>query len=208
MSKWKDLWTKYGKNGLKKENMIVIILTGVLLFIIAMPVKESGSEKSVLMDSKNEIIDARKNAAQEGKEETDRQSFEYAGYLEKRLEETLSMMEKAGKVKVMVVVSASEKEVVEKDRNITRSSTSETDSEGGTRNINNTESSESTLFMTDGNGNQLPYVTQITEPKIEGVIVVAQGAGKENVNSDITEAIQALFGIDAHKIKVVKMKTE
>lgn len=118
------------------------------------------------------------------------------------------MMEKAGKVKVMVTVSASEKEVVEKDRNITRSSTSETDSEGGIRNINNTESSESTLFMTDGNGNQLPYVTQIFEPKIEGVIVVAQGAGKENVNSDITEAIQALFGIDAHKIKVVKMKTE
>ena len=41
MSKWKDLLTKYAKNGLKKENMIVIILTGILLFIIAMPVKEN-----------------------------------------------------------------------------------------------------------------------------------------------------------------------
>ena len=208
MSKWKDLWEKYGKNGMKKENLIVIILTGVLLFIIAMPVKENKSDKSVLTDSKNEIISEKKNAAQAEEKTGERQAFEYAGYLEKRLEETLSMMEKAGKVKVMVTVSASEKEVVEKDRNITRSSPSETDSEGGTRNINNTESSESTLFMTDGNGNQLPYVTQIFEPKIEGVIVVAQGAGKENVNSDITEAIQALFGIDAHKIKVVKMKTE
>lgn len=64
MSKWKDLWEKYGKNGMKKENLIVIILTGVLLFIIAMPVKENKSDKSVLTDSKNEIISEKKNAAQ------------------------------------------------------------------------------------------------------------------------------------------------
>lgn len=208
MSKWKNLWNKYGKNRLKKENMLVLLLTGVLLFIIAMPVKENKTEKSVLMDSKSEIIDEKNGTKNQGMSEAEKQAVEYADYLEAQLEEALSMMDKVGKVKVVVMVSASEKEAVEKDRSITRSQTRETDSEGGTREINNTESREATLFTTDGNGNQLPYVTQVFEPEIEGVMVVAQGAGRENVNSDITGAIQALFGIDAHKIKVVKMKTE
>jgi len=208
MSKWKDLWNKYGKNRLKKENMLVILLTGILLFIIAMPVKENKTEKSVLMDSKSEIMDEKNSMSQQEISETEKQAVEYADYLEEQLEEALSMMDKVGKVKVVVMVGASQKDVVEKDRSIVRSQTSETDSEGGTRNINNTENSEATLFMTDENGNRLPYVTQVFEPQIEGVMVVAQGAGRENVNSDITEAIQALFGIEAHKIKVVKMKTE
>lgn len=208
MNKWKDLLKKYAKSGLKKENMIVIILTGILLFIIAMPVKENSKKESVLMDSKNEIMDEKQGALQSEVWQEEEQSMRYADYLEKRLEETLSMMEKVGKVEVMVMVSASKRDMVEKDRSTIRSNTAETDSEGGTRKVNNTESSETTLFTVDENGNQIPYVIQVFEPEIEGVMVVAEGAGREKVNSDITEAIQALFGVEAHKIKIVKMKTE
>ncbi len=208
MNKWKDLIKKYAKSGLKKENMIVIVLTGILLFIIAMPVKENKTKESVLTDNKSEIIGETKDPSQSEIQQTQEQLIRYSDYLEKRLEETLSMMEKVGRVKVMVTVNASKRDVVEKDRSTLRSNTAETDSEGGIRNINNIESSEVTLFTVDENGNQIPYVIQVFEPEIEGVMVVAQGAGRENVNSDITEAIQALFGVEAHKIKVVKMKTE
>lgn len=208
MSKWKDLLAKYAKNGLKKENMIVIILTGILLFIIAMPVKENNINKSVLMDSKSDTMNEKQGTSQSEAAETEEQLVRYADYLEKRLEETLSMMEKVGKVEVMVTVSASRKDIVEKDRSTVRSNTAETDSEGGTRQVTNTENSETTLFTMDENGNQVPYVVQVFEPEIEGVMVVAEGAGREKVNSDITEAIQALFGVEAHKIKIVKMKTE
>ena len=50
------------------------------------------------------------------------------------------------------------------------------------------------------------YVSKIREPSIEGVTVVAQGGGNAVIQKNITEVIQALFGIEAHKIKVVKMK--
>ena len=133
---------------------------------------------------------------------------EYVEYLENKLEKTLAYVEDVGKIKVMITISTSEKEVVEKDRTINRSNTVETDSEGGTRNVSNQESAETTLYTVDGQGNQIPYVTQVYEPEIVGVMVVAQGAGQKNVNSDISEAIQALFGIEAHKIKIAKMKTE
>lgn len=200
MNNRKNILDQFVKNGLKKENMIVFILLGALLFIIALPTKENKKEKSVLKDNTSEIMEKTENMGTTEEE--------YIEYLETKLESTLSLIDGAGKIKVMVTVSTSEKEVVEKDRITNRSNTVETDSEGGTRNISNLESTETTLYTTDAQGNQIPYITQVHDPEITGVMVVAQGFGQKNVNSDITEAIQALFGIEAHKIKIAKMKTE
>lgn len=49
-------------------------------------------------------------------------------------------------------------------------------------------------------------MVQIHSPAIEGVIVVAQGAGSGKKEKEIIEAIQALFPIEPHKIKVMKME--
>ena len=40
--------------------------------------------------------------------------------------------------------------------------------------------------------------------RAKGVLVVAEGGGNAVVIRDITEAIQALFGVEAHKIKIMK----
>ncbi len=42
-------------------------------------------------------------------------------------------------------------------------------------------------------------------PRIEGVLVVAEGAGSGTVSRNIVEIAEALFGVEAHKVKVVKM---
>ena len=41
-------------------------------------------------------------------------------------------------------------------------------------------------------------------PKVEGIVVIAQGGENAVVVKNITEAIQALFDVDTHKIKVMK----
>lgn len=41
--------------------------------------------------------------------------------------------------------------------------------------------------------------------EIEGVLIVTKGADSSVVCQKITDAVMALFGIDAHKIKIVKM---
>lgn len=51
------------------------------------------------------------------------------------------------------------------------------------------------------------YTAQTSYPEVEGVFVVSQGGDNSSVKLAITEAIQALFGIDVHKIKIVKMNT-
>ena len=41
-------------------------------------------------------------------------------------------------------------------------------------------------------------------PEVEGVIVIADGGGDAVVARNLTEAVQALFGVEAHKIKIMK----
>ena len=44
------------------------------------------------------------------------------------------------------------------------------------------------------------------EPEIEGITVVCKGGGNTYIQKNISDALVALFHIEAHKIKVVKMK--
>ena len=60
-----------------------------------------------------------------------------------------------------------------------------------------TQSNQASLF---GNENDSPNVC--------GVVVVAEGAGVPSVNARISEAVKALFSIDAHKISIVKMRSQ
>ena len=44
--------------------------------------------------------------------------------------------------------------------------------------------------------------------RVCGVVVVAEGAGSASVNARILEVVKALFSIDAHKISIVKMRSQ
>ena len=94
------------------------------------------------------------------------------------------------------LASSSEK-VVEKDQEMT-SEVQEGESGG-----KNTSSSETAVYA-NGNGEETPYVKQELSPRIEGVLVIADGGDNAIVIENITEAVQALFGVDTHKIKVMK----
>ena len=116
-------------------------------------------------------------------------------------------MEGVGKVEVMITLKASRELVVEKEQPVSRSSTHESDSQGGTRIISETDSRENTVYRTEGGASE-PYVIKTLSPQIEGVLVVAEGAGSGTVNRTIVETVQALFGVEAHKVKVVRMEAD
>ena len=64
---------------------------------------------------------------------------------------------------------------------------------------------ENTVYEKNGSGQEKPYVSETMEPEVSGVLVVAEGGDDPVTVREITEAVQALFGIEAHKIKVMKM---
>lgn len=223
---WKDFIERKGiKKWFQRDNLIIIVLSGILLLIISLPTKPNSFSKETTENktSTGTSLKEIQKTTQKGEQQSflqdsgvsqtsnlEASNFEifqqdYAKYLEQRLQETLSGMEGVGKVKVMITLQSSQEQIVEKDRPISRSNTTESDAEGGSRTMYQTDSKEETIYYTIGNDSQ-PFVIKTLNPKVEGVVVVAQGAGTGEISRNITEAVQALFGIEAHKVKVVKAR--
>jgi len=195
---------------LKKDQLLIIILSGVLLMIIAWPVKDGDEKKAektteVKLDASNTIDNWTNESAQVMPNNIQTEE-DYIIHMEEKVEKILSSMDRVGKTEVIITLKSSGEKIVEKDIPIAKSNTDEQDSQGGSRNVSSVDSGESTVFATES-GKSTPYVVKTTSPQVEGVLVVCEGAGIGSVSKNITDAIEVLFGIEPHKIKVVKMKT-
>ena len=65
-------------------------------------------------------------------------------------------------------------------------------------------SDKTSIYEQYSDGSSSPYVSKELSPEIEGVVVIAEGGDDAVVVKNITEAVQALFGVEAHKIKIMK----
>ena len=181
---------------LKKSDWIAIALTGVLILIIAMPLspKQSESESTAGQETAATVLDS---GSTQGSQNV------YAAAMEKRLKHVLGQMEGVGETEVMITLSDSGETIVEKDQKEQTNRIEESDAGGGTR---TTTEQETTVYVENGSEKQ-PYVTKEVLPKVEGVLVVAEGGDDPRVISDISDTVMALFRVEAHKIKVVKMSS-
>lgn len=173
---------------IRKDQWFLFLLVGILLAVIAVPVqKEQEDIKDV---PSSEVY----KAVQE----------ENITDMETRLQNILCRMEGAGNVRVMITQKSSGEKVVEKDIPSSDRDTQEQD-ESGNRSTVERNRDEVTVYEKDENGSQTPYVTQEFAPQIEGVLVLAEGGDNAVVIKNITDAVMALFNLEAHKIKVMKM---
>lgn len=195
-----------GGKKLRKDQCLIIVLVGVLLCVIALPVRQKES-KSDISNMINDTIDNHRSTdAGEDNFEVPNTASHYTEYWENKLENALREVEGVGKVKVLINLSQSEQKVVEKDGPEVYSETTEADAAGGSRTTGETRVEKSTVYTVDDRGQDIPYVVMTIAPDVEGVVVIAQGGGMQSVQENIIEAIQVLFDIDANKIKIVKMK--
>ena len=199
---------------LKKDNMLILILLGILLLVVAWPIeehKETEHTVSGLWDKNsskmNENIEIQNVEEKEISVPNHILEEEYiVDNLERRLEEILYAIQGVGQVKVMITLASQGEKIVEKDIPLIRNTISEEDSGGGKRNTSEMNSQEETVYSTNAQGDKIPYVIKETGVEVAGVSVVAQGGDNQVIQKNISDVIQALFGIEEHKIKVVKMK--
>ena len=218
----KESIVKFLKN---KNNLLIIVLLGVLLMVIAIPVDTAGTGGKSASGCNNNRSNQTKNtgtgyqaggtaaytAAGDGTAGYDEtagtgymwEQEQYIKEMEAKAESLLSGVNGAGQVKVMITLRASSEQVVEKDMPVTRSQTSEQDSQGGSRMVSEFATEDATVYR-KGNGYEEPYVVKTLSPSVEGVVVVAEGAGNGEVSKNLSEAVQILFGVEAHRVKVLK----
>ena len=195
-SKWKSYWRSKLKKP-KTEQLVVLLLFGVLLVVIALPTTTG----TMGADKKDADISGTQGAAG-----TDTATLTYEEQLEKRLSAILSQVAGAGRVEVMVTLESRGERIVEKDTPESRKSVEETDSSGGSRTTDEQDWGEETVYYEDGSGGKSPYVVKELEPNIEGVLVLAEGGDSAVVKQELLEAVQALFPIEAHKVKIMKLE--
>ena len=207
---------------LKRDNLVILILIGILFLVIAWPIEDS--TKTVKTNEMNELWDRSDDNIDKNKEQTEKlqmkdeknfsvtegiyQENYVVSRLEQKLEDILSSMYGVGKVKVMITLISGGEKVIAKDIPMERNNIVENDSAGGNRNTNEMYSQEETVYSTTHEGEKIPYVIKENSAVVKGVSVVAEGGDNSMVQKNISEVIQALFGIEEHKIKVVKMKQE
>ena len=188
-----------GNNKKKTENLVVFIII-LIITIIAI--------NFILNDKKNSTKDSSENTS--GKklaiEEVEKieNISEDTNDLSKKLENILRKINGVGDVSVFINYSESSEVVAMYNQNSKSSSTEETDTSGGIRKIEETDTQKDIVYQ-ENNGEKIPITQKIIQPKIEGAIITARGAGDVNVKANIIQAVEAATGLATHKIQVFEM---
>ena len=209
---WKSGW-KINKDWVKgKEKWMLLLVCGLILLILSFPPgskkdkeEEAGSpvgQGQLVPEAKEGDSDSQTAAGKiSGTQEDEERRYEKE--MEQRVKDILKNVDGVGEVDVMLTLKSSKEKVLHVDRDRSRSTTEEKDSAGGTRKSQTEEMKESSL-TTGTSGTQEPVIEKELQPEIEGIIISARGGGSAQVKAEISEAMEALFGLPAHKIKVLK----
>ena len=180
--------------------LIMLFLAGILLIIITIPdiLGKGGAGKEKEPSSKTVVVGNDTNT-------TSYDPNTYITDMENKLEDILRKVDEIGEVAVMITMKGSKEQVALKDIPYTQEGLNEVDGEGGSRTDNSIKKEESTVLVNDEDGKTVPYIIKELEPEIEGVVVIAEGGDNIMIVKDVMEAVEVLFDVPAHKVKVMKM---
>lgn len=171
---------------LSKDKILLGLVAGILLFLLSFPLEKLSTTGS---NTDNPTFSS---------DSSENRRYLYQQELEQELKEILENVQGAGQVKVMVILADTGEKMVEKDVQTESSSVTDNAADGSSQ--ENFTSQENTVME---NG-QIPWVAREMLPQVSGIAVVAQGGKNAVVKSEISSMIQALFGLPAHKIKVLE----
>lgn len=179
MRKWKEL---------SKDKIFLLLLVGVILFLISFPLEQLGKNSSKQSSNKTQT-ELTANAYS---------GSLYCEQLEQELESLLENVAGAGKVKVMLVLADTGEKIVEKDQ---QTESRDAQTQGDSASSEKSSTIQENTVMEAG---ETPWISREIMPEIAGIAVVAEGGDSAVIQSQISSLLQALFGLPAHKIKVLK----
>lgn len=212
MKQWKQIIEKIGK-----DRLAILLIGGLLILVISMPVKNDKKADSS-QKSTQSLTGLTEKVSEEpatgstydavlSTDQTMQLYDTYAAYLEKKLGNALITINGAGRVKVVVTLEDVGSSIVEKDISYQRDNDNQNDGSTSSS-AARYEDQEETVYTVDSQGRDIPYVSKRILPSVEGILIVTDGADKENVKKQMKAAVLSLFDLDEHKIAIVKMKSK
>lgn len=186
---------KEGGNDKKKiENLVFFVIILIITIIAINIICNDNDSKS---KSKENINNSSKQLADTTVETSSDTS------LEQNLKGILETIQGVGKVKVFINYSESSETVAMFNENSKTSTTEETDTSGGKRVIEQKDTQKDIVYQ-ENDGDKVPITQKTVQPKIEGAIITAEGAGNAAIKANIIQAVEAATGLPTHKIQVFK----
>ena len=190
------------KNNKKKiENLIffvvILMITIVMVNIIWNGDKNSSHDENLENDTSKQLASSNTASLEVANGSTNE--------LEIKLEGILSKIQGVGEVEVLINYSESSEIIPMYNESTQTSNTQETDTSGGTRTIEETDSQKEIIYK-ENDGEKTVITQKVVEPQIEGAIITAKGAGNVEVKTSIIQAVEAVTGLATHKIQVFEME--
>lgn len=195
----KDAENEEGNDKKKIENLVFFVVL-LIITIVIINIIWNGKENT----NSKEPTDTSKQLANTEQNMTTNNTITTTGELEEKLKNILTKIQGVGEVEVCLNYSESSEIVAMYNENSKVSNTEETDTSGGTRKIQETDTQKDIIYQEE-NGEKTPITQKIIQPKIEGAIITAKGASNANTKNNIIQAVEAITGLATHKIQVFEM---
>lgn len=194
----KDIGTMVKEIGLQK--LILAMICGIAIIVLTF--SDFFTSKST---EKKPSTENSANTTDSTYSENNGTTQEYTCQMENRLKQILIQVKDIGQVEVMITLKSSKELVPFKDQTSEEQTTKEQDSAGGSRDSNSVSKQDKTVLTESETGGSEPIIVKEIEPEIEGVVVICQGGDNAYVQSEVTDAVLALFNVSVNKVKVMKM---
>ncbi len=198
-NKWLTIFKSEEGNNKKKIQNLVFFLIILIITIISINLIWNDTNKKTDSNSSGEYKQLAIN-----KDSVENNNNNNSEMLEEKLKSVLSKMNGVGETEVLITYSESSEDVYLYNETSQTTVTKETDSAGGNRDTNQTDTKKEVVYK-DENGENVPITQKIINPKIEGALILAQGANNANIKNNIILAVEALTGLPTHKIQVFEM---
>ena len=190
-----NLGKGHGNKDKKNKLILVLGLSGMVILLVAQWVSPQHAKPAAQPDT-----------AAVGENQALYTPEEYGARIEKKLGDMLNRIQGVGQVHIMVTLENSGEYVyaLEEKRNWDKNISP--DSAGGT--VNARENIQQSYILVDaGYGQKEPLVRTRLEPKIQGVVVVCQGAGDIRVRQSIVNVVVTALHISSTRVCVEQAMT-
>lgn len=188
-----------GNDKKKIENLVFFVVILIITIVVINTIL-NGKDK----ETKQENNTNSKQLATVNQEISNLNNIQTSEDLEMKLEGILTKIQGVGAVEVFINYSESSEVIAMYNENSKVSTTEESDTSGGTRKIQETDTQKDIIYE-EVDGEKTPITQKIVQPKIEGAIITAKGASNINTKTNIIQAVEAVTGLATHKIQVFEM---
>jgi len=189
-----------GNNKKNIENLVVFLVLLIITVIAINTIWGTDKEETKSKDTNSTY----KQLADSLDSSNNKEIEEYN--LEEELEDILSKIAGVGKVQVLITYSETSEVVAMYNETYTSSNTEETDTNGGVRKIESTDTNKEIIYE-EKDGEKIPITQKVIMPKMEGAIITAEGAGNANIKTNIIQAVSAATGLGTYRIQVFEMSS-